>query len=254
MSEIEYEWSDEKYKVTAYKDGSLKATRYGEEWRDLVGDGMVFAMLEALDAINTQVKAATDDLKLGLMGNRLAREALEAQLSHSNYVLGELQKSKDPSGLVIKLNNELAEAKKDKDFFHGICEKQSKEIAEAKAEIEKLKASSMHQPYSVGLKRHEEIADLKAEIKNSNIGNERIAKLNKTSDSLLREQIIEIADLKAELKDRDDWFKARMSEDCPTDEKHCGCVPELKKEVERLQDTKQHMINISDRKDKPNES
>lgn len=44
-----------------------------------------------------------------------------------------------------------------------------------------------------------------------------------------------VAELEAELKDRDDWFKARMSEDCPTDEVHCGCVPELKKRVQELE-------------------
>ena len=44
----------------------------------------------------------------------------------------------------------------------------------------------------------------------------------------------EIADLRAKLgeakkerKESEDWFRVRMSKDCPKDEKHCACVPDL---------------------------
>lgn len=48
MSEIDYEWSDEKYRVTFYKNGQLKAYRYGEEWQDLTGNNLILAMLQSL--------------------------------------------------------------------------------------------------------------------------------------------------------------------------------------------------------------
>lgn len=38
----------------------------------------------------------------------------------------------------------------------------------------------------------------------------------------------------AEIANRDAWHKARMSEDCPTDEKHCTCVPGLKRRLAEL--------------------
>lgn len=53
------------------------------------------------------------------------------------------------------------------------------------------------------------VADLKAELKNANLGNERVTKLNKTSDSLLREQIIEIESLKAEVGRQKDYLSGK---------------------------------------------
>jgi len=40
--------------------------------------------------------------------------------------------------------------------------------------------------------------------------------------------------LEAELEDFKNSEKFVLSEDCPTDEKHCGCVPILKSEVKRV--------------------
>ena len=44
----------------------------------------------------------------------------------------------------------------------------------------------------------------------------------------------EIKRLRGELADRDAWHWAVMDENCSQDEKHCACVPLLRKEVERL--------------------
>lgn len=39
---------DGKYTVVFYHSGILKALRYGKEWRDLTGDGLVLAMLQEI--------------------------------------------------------------------------------------------------------------------------------------------------------------------------------------------------------------
>jgi len=38
------EWEDGKYKILIYFNGELKCLRYGEKWRDLVGDKMVLTL------------------------------------------------------------------------------------------------------------------------------------------------------------------------------------------------------------------
>ena len=56
-----------KYEVT-FDGGKLSATRYGEQWRDLTGDGMVLAMmLECMDAQsqrNDLLEALQDAIEL----------------------------------------------------------------------------------------------------------------------------------------------------------------------------------------------
>lgn len=52
---------DGKYTII-YEDGKLSALRYGEPWRDLVGDGMVLAMLQEIDFLKEQREI--DDLRI----------------------------------------------------------------------------------------------------------------------------------------------------------------------------------------------
>ncbi|PPD55292.1 MAG: hypothetical protein CTY12_01415 [Methylotenera sp.] len=54
MSEkITHTVGDGKYTII-YEDGRLSALRYGEPWRDLVGDGMVLAMLQEINFLKEQ--------------------------------------------------------------------------------------------------------------------------------------------------------------------------------------------------------
>lgn len=54
MSEkIVHTVGDGKYTIV-FEDGKLSALRYGEPWRDLVGDGMVLAMLQEIDFLKEQ--------------------------------------------------------------------------------------------------------------------------------------------------------------------------------------------------------
>lgn len=53
---ISHEFSDGKYVVTFDDDSRLSATRYGETWRELTGDGLVLAMLQEVDRLATLVK------------------------------------------------------------------------------------------------------------------------------------------------------------------------------------------------------
>lgn len=50
--------NDGKYTLIAYKDGGLEAFRYGEKWRDLTGDGLVFQLGCAL---NGRIAEALND-------------------------------------------------------------------------------------------------------------------------------------------------------------------------------------------------
>ncbi len=43
--------ADGKYTVQADGDGRLRCLRYGEEWRDLTGDGMVLALVQEIEAL-----------------------------------------------------------------------------------------------------------------------------------------------------------------------------------------------------------
>jgi ubiquinone biosynthesis protein UbiJ len=52
---IRHNVGDNKYTIVFYDDGSIKAFRHGEHWRDLTGDGMVLAMLQEIDDLKEQV-------------------------------------------------------------------------------------------------------------------------------------------------------------------------------------------------------
>lgn len=55
---MRHDFLDGKYTVIFDEDtGRLSALRYGEPWRDLVGDGMVLAMLQRVDALQQEVDA-----------------------------------------------------------------------------------------------------------------------------------------------------------------------------------------------------
>lgn len=44
-----YTFADGKYHVARLANGSIQAFRYGEEWRNLTGDNLLVAILDALD-------------------------------------------------------------------------------------------------------------------------------------------------------------------------------------------------------------
>ena len=55
---MRHDFLDGKYTVIFDETtGRLSALRYGEPWRDLVGDGMVLAMLQRVDALQQEVDA-----------------------------------------------------------------------------------------------------------------------------------------------------------------------------------------------------
>ena len=56
---IEWKDSEGKYAVKFTGD-SFKATRYGEEWRDLCGDGLILAMLFEIDRLDEELTAAIE--------------------------------------------------------------------------------------------------------------------------------------------------------------------------------------------------
>lgn len=50
--ETEYDITvyDGKYTVI-FKDGHLRALRYGKEWRDCTGDGLILALIQEIDTL-----------------------------------------------------------------------------------------------------------------------------------------------------------------------------------------------------------
>jgi len=70
-----------KYKVIQESDGRLHALRYGEEWRDLVGDGLVCSMAYEIANLRELVSAALPDVDAGMMAHhseKLAARMREA--------------------------------------------------------------------------------------------------------------------------------------------------------------------------------
>jgi hypothetical protein len=47
---------DGKYTVIQEARGGMRALRYGEEWRDLTGDGLVLALAQEVDALRERVR------------------------------------------------------------------------------------------------------------------------------------------------------------------------------------------------------
>lgn len=55
-------FEDGKYSLVRHDDGRLEALRYGEKWRDLVGDKFINAMANEIDVLrNALSKACGDD-------------------------------------------------------------------------------------------------------------------------------------------------------------------------------------------------
>ena len=46
---------DEKYTLVIKKDGSFKALRYGQEWRDLTGDKLVLTMCQRIEQLEEKI-------------------------------------------------------------------------------------------------------------------------------------------------------------------------------------------------------
>ena len=67
--ELRMDFSDGKYTVVYYDNGKLVALRFGEVWRDLTGDKMVFWMLHEANQLREQrdeLLKALDDAEVAL--------------------------------------------------------------------------------------------------------------------------------------------------------------------------------------------
>ena len=53
---------DGKYTVVQDHNGYLRALRYGETWRDCVGDGLILALAQEVDDLRQKVEAAKNCL------------------------------------------------------------------------------------------------------------------------------------------------------------------------------------------------
>ncbi len=46
---------DGKYTVIQETDGSLRSLRYGKEWRDCTGDGLMLALTQEVDTLRKEI-------------------------------------------------------------------------------------------------------------------------------------------------------------------------------------------------------
>ena len=58
---IKHTVGDGKYTITFDDAGKLTATRYGCEWRDMCGDGMILAMLQEIDDLKNKIEQMEQD-------------------------------------------------------------------------------------------------------------------------------------------------------------------------------------------------
>ena len=58
---IKEEFADGKYTLIFDNAGNFEALRYGDKWRDLVGDGMVLAMLQEVERLR-EIERNNDNL------------------------------------------------------------------------------------------------------------------------------------------------------------------------------------------------
>jgi len=63
MGERRVSFGDGKYTVVVREDGGLRVQGYGEEWRDLVGDGLVLALVQEIEALRARMPRAVWGLR-----------------------------------------------------------------------------------------------------------------------------------------------------------------------------------------------
>lgn len=61
MNILEVTVGDGKYTIVFGKNGSLKALRYGKEWQDLTGNGMVLALAQEIQNLKDQINLLKSD-------------------------------------------------------------------------------------------------------------------------------------------------------------------------------------------------
>ena len=73
-----------KYTVVQKDNGSLDALRYGEPWRDLTGDNLVYWMAVEIERLRDKIEEANNCLVCAVIGSPV--EVIENTLSILNDV------------------------------------------------------------------------------------------------------------------------------------------------------------------------
>lgn len=87
---IAHQFDGVKYTVIFHDSGKMEALRYGEDWRDLTGDGMVLAMLQDYHFLREQSDLADQQIECLMNEVEYLRDKLEQICKLSN--LSELEK------------------------------------------------------------------------------------------------------------------------------------------------------------------
>ncbi len=91
QEELRVTVADGKYTVVFGADCRLHALRYGEEWRDCVGDGLILALAQEVRRLQ---KALSDSALTALAAETQADEAYQKQLEAEKRVKELEQKGK----------------------------------------------------------------------------------------------------------------------------------------------------------------
>lgn len=61
--------NDRRYTVVMMESGKLKALRYGEEWRDCVGDNLIYWLACKIDELREEIKPIDPSTEISKYGN-----------------------------------------------------------------------------------------------------------------------------------------------------------------------------------------
>lgn len=75
---------DGKYTVIQDEKGRLRALRYGEEWRDCVGDGLICALGYEVHELRTRIKELEDRISWALRVNASGMEGFTTRMLRGN--------------------------------------------------------------------------------------------------------------------------------------------------------------------------
>jgi hypothetical protein len=70
MEQEKITFADGKYTILIKQTGGLECLRYGEPWRDLTGDGMVYSLACALSEARDTIEELKSQIRLASGGDK----------------------------------------------------------------------------------------------------------------------------------------------------------------------------------------
>lgn len=80
--------ADGKYRVIQDEQGNLKAYRYGEEWRDCTGDGLIYSLASEIDDLREALKEVEKNEKKRSVMETIETAKVFCDMANVCYVHG----------------------------------------------------------------------------------------------------------------------------------------------------------------------